>query len=91
MPNAILEAMACGLPCIGSDIPGIRDIISDRENGLISKNHDLQCLLQEYIEVKKLRMRHSLCAAKTIQNKFNLHKISAAYLRVFKEISKKHA
>jgi len=26
MPNVILEAIGCDLPCIGSDIPGIRDI-----------------------------------------------------------------
>lgn len=27
MPNALLEALACGLPCIGADIPGIRDLL----------------------------------------------------------------
>jgi len=27
MPNAMLEALGCGLPCIGSDISGIRDIL----------------------------------------------------------------
>ena len=27
MPNAMLEAMGAGLPCLGSNIPGIRDIL----------------------------------------------------------------
>jgi glycosyltransferase involved in cell wall biosynthesis len=27
MPNAMLEAMGSGLPCLGSNIPGIRDIL----------------------------------------------------------------
>jgi glycosyltransferase involved in cell wall biosynthesis len=27
MPNVMLEALGCGLPCLGSNIPGIRDIL----------------------------------------------------------------
>ena len=27
MPNVLLEALGCGIPCLGSDIPGIRDIL----------------------------------------------------------------
>ena len=28
MPNILLEALGCDIPCFGSDIPGIRDILS---------------------------------------------------------------
>ena len=31
MPNVILEALGCDLPCFGSNIPGIRDILQDDE------------------------------------------------------------
>ena len=31
MPNAMLEALGTGLPCMGSDIPGIRDILQQGE------------------------------------------------------------
>jgi len=34
-PRVILEAMACGLPCIGSNVEGIRDIIINDETGLL--------------------------------------------------------
>ncbi len=33
-PLALAEAMAAGLPCIGANSPGIRDIIEDGKNGL---------------------------------------------------------
>ena len=35
MPWALLEAMSCGKPVVGSDISGINDIISHEENGLL--------------------------------------------------------
>jgi glycosyltransferase involved in cell wall biosynthesis len=34
-PNAVLEALACGVPVITTDIPGNRAIIRDGENGFL--------------------------------------------------------
>jgi len=36
MPKALLEAMSCGLACLGSDVVGIRELVADGETGLLA-------------------------------------------------------
>lgn len=40
MPNAMLEALGCDLTCIGSDIPGIKDILKNEELMFNPKNEE---------------------------------------------------
>jgi glycosyltransferase involved in cell wall biosynthesis len=35
MPNAVMEAMACGVPVVGSDIAGTRDLVVHGETGYL--------------------------------------------------------
>lgn len=39
-PNVVLEAMAMGAPCIGTDAPGIRDLICDGVDGFLTPPSD---------------------------------------------------
>ena len=34
-PKALIEAMACGCACVGTDSPGIREILVHEGNGLL--------------------------------------------------------
>ncbi|MEI6835604.1 MAG: glycosyltransferase family 4 protein [Candidatus Falkowbacteria bacterium] len=40
----LTEAMACGLPVIASDLPGVRRVFRDRVDGLLAKTGDAQDL-----------------------------------------------
>ena len=34
-PKALLEAMSCGLPCVGTNVPGIREVLHHLDNALL--------------------------------------------------------
>ncbi|MEA5582951.1 glycosyltransferase [Nodularia harveyana UHCC-0300] len=50
MPNALLEAMACGCCCIASDAGGIPEVISHGENGFILPRSQLHKLGEAVLE-----------------------------------------
>ncbi|PWS21349.1 glycosyltransferase, partial [Enterococcus faecium] len=44
MPLALVEAMAAGCACIGSDVVGVREVISHGRTGLLVPEGDAQAL-----------------------------------------------
>jgi glycosyltransferase involved in cell wall biosynthesis len=40
IPNVLVEAMAMGRPAIGSSLPGVRELITDGETGLLAESGD---------------------------------------------------
>jgi len=46
MPKTLLEAMACGLVCIGADVEGINNIIEDGVTGCLAKGTQADALVE---------------------------------------------
>ncbi|WP_374522362.1 glycosyltransferase family 4 protein [Hydrogenophaga sp.] len=46
LPKALLEAMAAGLPCVTTDVPGCREAVRDGENGWLVPPRDSKALAQ---------------------------------------------
>jgi glycosyltransferase involved in cell wall biosynthesis len=51
MPNALLEAMASGLPVIASCVAGNEELVVDRETGYLVPSEDMEALR---VALKKL-------------------------------------
>ncbi len=44
MPKTLIEAMACGLVCVGTDVDGINEVIEDGVNGFLAKSTDAESI-----------------------------------------------
>ena len=76
-PKALLEAMSCGLPCIGTDVEGIREIMKHKENGYLCKI-DASSIREAILRLSKdkaLREKLANNARRTILENFSLEKI----------------
>jgi len=51
MPKSLIEAMACGLACIGTDVMGIHEIIKNKENGLLVEVNSPESLKQAILYI----------------------------------------
>ena len=59
MPNAVLEAMACGCPVIATHVGGLADFFKDQVHGLVVNGKDTQQLanaIRRLIEDDALRL-----------------------------------
>ena len=73
-PNALIEAMGVGMPCIASDVGGIVDLIENEKNGLRVPPKDAEALasaLQRVLTNPDLATALGRNAHTTIQQKFN--------------------
>ena len=46
LPNTIMEAMACGTPCVGFQTGGIPEMIDHLKNGYVARYQDAEDLAQ---------------------------------------------
>lgn len=57
LPNSLIEAMACGLPVLASDLPGCREILTDGVNGATCQPDDAGSLREALASLISQRER----------------------------------
>lgn len=89
LPNALLEAMAAGLPIVTTDVPGCRDLIRHDTNGLVVPFGDrdgLQASLHGLLTNGEQREELGAAARTSIEAEWNIAATYEAYLNAYREI-----
>lgn len=87
--SAFLEAMAVGLPVIGTEVGGIPDIIINRETGLFVKVDDPADLANKISSLyndENLRTNLSKNGISLVEQKYNWKKIASQIDNIFQKI-----
>lgn len=89
MPNALLEAMACGLPCVATRVSGSEDIIQHGTNGLLVELEDYQAMAQALLILLRnpvLVEQYGQAARSTIEKNYSLERITDIYIELYRKL-----
>lgn len=87
-PKALLEAMSCGLTCVGTNVEGIKEIIQDGQNGLLTDldANSIKATLRELLHNPDLKERLAGSGRQTILDRFSLPTILAKEVALYQEL-----
>jgi glycosyltransferase involved in cell wall biosynthesis len=90
MPNALLEAMSCGLPSIATRVSGSEDMIEDGINGLLVEPEQpaqMAEALRRLIEDTELAKRFSEKGRATAMHEYQLSNVAERCLALYYKLS----
>ena len=89
-PNALLEAMTAGLPCVVTDAGDSGDIVKAAECGLVADANDITGLSRTVLELLKdsdLRIKYGQAGWEYIMQNHTVSEMSAKYLNIYNELT----
>jgi len=89
MPNALLEAMSCGLPCIATRVSGSEDLICNGQNGILVEPEqpaEMAIALRQIIEDADYAQQLGKAARITIVRDYQLSHIVNQCLSLYRHL-----
>lgn len=90
LPNTIMEAMACGTPCVGFQIGGIPEMISHRENGYVARYRDAADLAEGILWALRDELHTTLSAnaRRKVVDEYSQEKVAQQYRKIYEHEGK---
>ena len=90
-PNTLIEAMACGLPCIATDVDGSHELITDKVDGVLiqpkSSEHIVQAIT-EMIDYKDKTKAMGKGAVHTIRDRLDSTRTIHQFEELFERLTR---
>lgn len=89
LSNSLLEAMASGLPCVVTDVGGVRDVIVDGVHGIVVHADDLDGLVDrvgELLDTPERRQALAWAARRRVATGWSLDATAAALTEMYHEL-----
>ena len=85
MPNAVLEAMALGLPVVASDVPGNRDAVKHGVTGFLVKSEvELLERCQQLLDDEPLRRKLGAAGRERVTREFSRERMLGELSRLYR-------
>lgn len=91
-PKVLLEAMACGLPCVASDCAGNRSLVTDGETGLLFDPHrpeDLAACLRRVLDDPSLAARLGKAGRALVAERYGLSALVAREIALVRSVARR--
>ncbi len=88
LPNTIMEAMACGVPCVAFDVGGIPEMIDHKENGFLARFQNVEDLANgiRYVLSPENNERLGKAAREKVLECYSEKIVAQQYIKVYEQI-----
>ncbi|WP_040198158.1 glycosyltransferase [Candidatus Soleaferrea massiliensis] len=85
MPFCVLEAMACGLPVVSTDVGGVSQLVQEGKNGRLVPVGDAKALADAILSLDCRTRRRMGKASRSIVSGYDIRKTVRAYEKLYEE------